>query len=166
VTARLLTWLVGGALLASSAGATPPPPPRPPPRPAPGLVAEAPKAAHVEVRILVVHATSSHNRVDARLQNLTRFLSHLRYTGYDLLQTHTAVLAVNGKQTFNIEGGLKVTVELVAKEGTRVRLHVQMMRGATKLLETTLTVNRNGTAIVAGPKHGDGILVLPLTASY
>ena len=35
-----------------------------------------------------------------------------------------------------------------------------------KLLDTTLSVNRNGTFIVAGPKHKDGVLVLPLTAKY
>ena len=128
--------------------------------------AQAPRAGKVGVRVLVVHATSAHSRVDSRLANLTRFLSHLRYTGYDLLGTHNAQLASKGKQTFSIEGGSKVTVELLSKDDRRVRLRVQMTRGSSKLLDTTLSVNRNGTFIVAGPRYRNGILVLPLTAKY
>jgi hypothetical protein len=130
------------------------------------LYAEQAKSDKVEISIRVVHATSAHSRIDPRLQNLTKYLSHLKYTGYELLQTHTAELGESGKQTFTIEGGFKVTIELLAKEDSRVRMRVVMARGSDKLLDTTLSVNRNGTFIVAGPKHQGGILVLPLTARY
>jgi hypothetical protein len=130
------------------------------------LYAEQTQSDKVELRIMVVHATSTSTKVDSRLQNLTKYLSHLKYTGYELLQTHTAELDKNGKQAFTIEGGFKVTIELLAKEETKVRMRVVMARGAEKLLDTTLSVNRNGTFIVAGPKYEGGILVLPLTARY
>jgi hypothetical protein len=130
------------------------------------LYAEQAKSDKVELSIMVVHASSTSTKVDSRLQNLTKYLSHLKYTGYELLQTHTAELGPTGKQTFTIEGGFKVTIELLAKEETKVRMRVVMSRGSEKLLDTTLSVNRNGTFIVAGPKYEGGILVLPLTARY
>jgi hypothetical protein len=142
--------------------------------PSSGLAADRPgdrfveqsKGDKVELRVMVVHATSTGSKVDSRLQNLTKYLSHLKYTSYELLQTHTAELGASGKQSFAIEGGFKVTIELLAKEQTKARMRVVMARGAEKLLDTTLSVNRNGTFIVAGPKYKGGILVLPLTARY
>lgn len=128
--------------------------------------AEQGKSDKVALRVMVVHATSEGNQVDPRLQNLTKYLSHLKYTSYELLQTHTAELGANGKQSFAIEGGFKVTIELLSKEESKARMRVVMARGAEKLLDTTLSVNRNGTFIVAGPKYKGGILVLPLTARY
>ena len=59
-----------------------------------------------------------------------------------------------------------MTIELLSKEDSKARMRVVMARGAEKLLDTTLSVNRNGTFIVAGPKYQGGILVLPLTARY
>jgi hypothetical protein len=128
--------------------------------------AEQGKSDKVALRVMVVHATSTGNKIDSRLQNLTKYLSHLKYTSYELLQTHTAELGANGKQSFAIEGGFKVTIELLSKEQSKARMRVVMARGAEKLLDTTLSVNRNGTFIVAGPKYKGGILVLPLTARY
>jgi hypothetical protein len=128
--------------------------------------AEQGKNDKVALRVMVVHATSNGNKIDARLENLTKYLSHLKYTSYELLQTHTAELGTNGKQSFNIEGGFKVTIELLSKEDSKARMRVVMARGDEKLLDTTLSVNRNGTFIVAGPKYQGGILVLPLTARY
>ena len=128
--------------------------------------AEQGKSDKVALRVMVVHATSTGNKVDPRLQNLTKYLSHLKYTSYELLQTHNAELSANGKQSFAIEGGFKVTIELLSKEDSKARMRVVMARGSEKLLDTTLSVNRNGTFIVAGPKYKGGILVLPLTAKY
>ena len=126
-----------------------------------------PMASKVDVRIMVVYATTAHSRVDPRLNSLTRYLSHLRYSGYELLQTQSAQLSVNGTQTFTIEGGRKVTVTLLSRDEERVRLRVEINASkGGKLIDTTMSINRDGTSIFAGPKHEDGILVLPLTARY
>ncbi len=125
------------------------------------------KAGKVEVRVMEVYATDSHAKVDPKLNRLTKYLTHLRYTGFELLDTHTVSLGVNGSQTFTIAGGRKMEITVLGKDERRVRMRVQVTGGkGGKLLDTTLSVNRNGTFIVAGPKHQDGVLVLPLTASY
>lgn len=164
MTRRSLVGLLFAALTLAPlvADAAPPPPPRHPP----GHLAQAGAKDKVSVRLMVVHATMNHKRVDPRLQKLTRYLSHLRYTGYDLLQIQSVDLGPKGKESFSIEGGARVEIQMLSKDEKRCRLRVQMTRGGSKLLDTTLSVNRNGTFIVAGPKHKGGILVLPLTARY
>ena len=138
---------------------------RPVPAPtAPG--AEQPVRSRVDMEIRVVYATASHNRVDSRLGSLTRYLSHLRFTGYELLDTQKAQVGLGGKATFTVEGDRKVSVSLLGRDDQRARVRVQVSGGDKQLLDTTMSVNRNGTVIVAGPKYKDGILVLPLTARY
>ncbi|RME28000.1 MAG: hypothetical protein D6798_03395 [Deltaproteobacteria bacterium] len=136
-----------------------PPPPKPP--------VSQPVKAKVDMQIRVVYATSSHSRVDPQLSSLTRYLSHLRFTGYELLDTQRAQTALGGKAQFSVVGGRKVTVTLLGRDERKARVRVQVSGARGKqLLDTTMSVNRNGTVIVAGPKYQDGILVLPLTARY
>jgi hypothetical protein len=83
------------------------------------------------------------------------------------LETRSVQLGPDGSETFTIQGGREVTITLLSRDDNRVRMRVQILAGkGGKLLDTTLSVNRNGTFIVAGPKYNQGILVLPLTASY
>lgn len=141
------------------------PPPPVPRRPPAGR--EVRRGNRVTVKVMVVYATDSTNRVDPRLGSLTRYLTHLRFSGYELLDTHVAQVAPNSTQTFSIEGNRKFEVTLLAKDANRCRVRVQVTAGrGGKLLDTTLSVNRNGTFIVAGPRYKDGILVLPLTVRY
>ena len=131
----------------------------------------APVAAHpgpgkVAVQLLVVAATDSHDGIDPRLEPLAKHLRFLRYRGYDLLNTHITEISPGGHATFAIAGGRRVTVSLLKKNPERAQFRVEMFSQGGKLLDTTLSVNRNGTFIVAGPKHKDGILILPLQVRY
>lgn len=178
---RFLTTLALLGTLSTAALAQPAPAPGPRARPVPAAPATpappatpaspaAPSsevsAGKVNVVVSVVFATNAHNRVDPRLNDLTRHLSHLRYTGYELLNTQSLSLSQDKAQSFTLEGGRKLTVTLLGRDDNKARLRVEIAGGSGKLLDTTLSVNRNGTFIVAGPKHKDGILVLPLSARY
>ncbi len=168
----LILLLAVMSLLSGSALADTPAPP-PPPRGVvtlPGAVRQstrAPRGDKISVGMMVVYATDTHSNVDERLGQLVRYFSHYRFTGYELLETRTAQLGTNDSETFSIQGGREVSITLLSKDEKRVRLRVQILasKGST-LLDTTLSVNRNGTFIVAGTKYKDGILVLPLTARY
>ena len=174
MTARLRRFVVVmlGTVALGSAFASPPTRPAPPR----GVVtfpdavqqqSRAPRGNKVTVGMMVVHATDQHSNIDQRLGSLTRYLSHMRFTGYELLETRSVQLGANGSETFTIQGGREVTITLLSRDEKRVRMRVQIQAGrGGKLLDTTLSVNRNGTFIVAGPKYNQGILVLPLTASY
>lgn len=157
--AAVMALILVGAVLSSEAMAQNRPRPIPPP-------AERAAPGKVTVKLLVVAATDSHEGVDPRLRSLAAHLGFLRYKGFDLLDTHEAEVGPGGDTTFFIVGGRRVNVALLQRTNERAQFRVQVFSQQGKLLDTTLSVNRNGTFIVAGPRHGDGILILPLQAQY
>lgn len=130
-----------------------------------GAKAKAPVNGSVDVKLMVVHAKDGDPYVDPRLKELEPHLEFLRYDRFEVLTSESAKLA--GKPaTFQVEGGRKVTVSVLSKDDKRVRLKVQMYKADKKLVDTTVSVNRGGTFVVAGPKFQGGMLLLPLTADY
>ncbi len=120
----------------------------------------------VRVKVRIVHATNAHTQIDQRLSKMARYLQNLRYSGFELLASESTDLTKNGKRTFSIAGGRKMTVNLLSKDAKRAKLRVQIHGKRGKLLDTTVSVRRNGFFVVAGPRYKDGILVLPISAKY
>lgn len=120
----------------------------------------------VRVQVLLVHATAGESYMDPALRRWGRHLRHLRYDSYKLLERRRAALLPDRGREFEILGDRRIEVTLLRKNERNARLRVQMYRRGQRLVDTTVTVNRNGTFIMAGPAHQDGILVLPITASY
>lgn len=135
-------------------------------RPASGQQQARPAAGRVAVQISVVHATDSESGIDPRLQALASSFRYFKYKGYRLLSTQDASVSVNEDHSFPIEGGRRLKVTLISKDDSRARVRVEMSGNDGKLLDTTVSINRGGTFIVAGPKFKDGILMLPVRADY
>lgn len=127
---------------------------------------EASSIRQISVEMMVVHATDSKPGVDPRLSRLSSSFKYFKYQGYWLLSTQSSSVAMGASTTFSVEGGRRVKVTLVSADESRARVRVEMSNKDGKLLDTTVSINRNGTFIVAGPKYEDGILMLPLKASY
>jgi len=124
------------------------------------------KAPAVNVQIMVVHAKEGEPYVDPKLSRLEKHLEFLRYDNFSVLDTQRSPV-VSGKATsFSIEGGRKVTINLLEKNEKEVRLRVQMFKEGKKLVDTTVRVKRGSTFVVAGPKYKGGMLLLPITANY
>lgn len=156
MTRRLaLALLLAFAPLSSFAQNRPPPPPS----------AQA-GVRQVSMELMVVHATDSRPGVDPRLASLASSFRYFKYQGYWLLSTQRSPVGVGDGATFSVEGDRRVKVTLVSVDEERARVRVEMSNRDGKLLDTTVSINRNGTFIVAGPKYQDGILMLPLRASY
>lgn len=122
--------------------------------------------SRVQLTVLVVHATDSESGVDPRLASLASSFRYFKYKGYRLLSQQSSDLAINASATYAIEGGRKVKVTLLSMDDARAKLRVEMSNEQGKVLDTTVNINRDGTFIISGPKYKDGILMLPLRASY
>jgi len=124
------------------------------------------KAPAVNVQLMVVHASEGEAYVDPQLERLEKHLQFLRYDNYRVLDVHRSPVVKGKTTTFAIEGGRKVSIDLLEKNKEEVRLRVQMFKDGKKLVDTTVRVKRGSTFVVAGPKHKGGILLLPITANY
>lgn len=139
--------------------------PRPAPRPVPAQPAPRP-AERVALQVWVVHATDAEQGVDPRLASLASSFRYLKYQGYRLLSTQSAELPIDGDATFTVEGGRRLTLTLVSADDARARVRAEMTNAEGKVLDTTVSINRDGTFVIAGPRYKDGILILPIRASY
>jgi hypothetical protein len=163
----LASLLVGFVLESGSAFAQGRPPAPAPAAPAAPAPASKPAATgKVEVQIYVVHATDSESGIDPRLSALAASFHYFKYKGYRLLSTQEADVSVGEDHSFPIEGGRRLKVTLMSRDDARARVRVEMTSSDGKLLDTTVSINRGGTFIVAGPHYEDGILMLPVRASY
>ena len=122
----------------------------------------------VDIGLLIVHASSDGNTIDPKLRNLTSHFDNYKYTSYSLIKEHNEVLKDKTEKSYPIPGNKTIiTITLLSHDETRARLKIHIMGANGKLLlDTTASVIRNGTFIVAGPKYKDGILFLPITANY
>ena len=131
-----------------------------------------PVANSVDIGLLIVHASSAGNSIDPKLRSLASHFDNYNYTSYTLIKEHNDVLIDKKEKSYPIPGNKTiVTISLLSHDETRARLKIHIMGANGKLLlDTTASVKRNGTFIVAGPKYKegnkDGILFLPITAKY
>ena len=123
-------------------------------------------ATKVQLQVLVVHATDSYEGVDPRIKALTSSFRYFKYKGYKLLSTQDAQVAINETANFPIAGGRKVKVTLLSMDEARAKLRMEINNNEGKLFDTTVNINRDGTFIITGPRYEDGILMLPVRASY
>lgn len=126
----------------------------------------AARSGKVNLQVMVIYATTAHKRVDDKLSQVTRYLNHLKYTGYELLQSESMQLGLNGNESFIMANGQQAKATVLSKDDKRVNVRLEIMKGKAKVLDTTLSVNRDGSFMVAGPRYKDGILVLSVTARY
>lgn len=150
------------------------PPPRGPagPRPggaqnvaAPARANENPAAGRVKVAMMVVYANNS-GQVDPRLRGLQQQLEMMKFTGYQVLSTHSASLGATQDQSFPIEGGRRMEVTVVSFTETQARVRIELFKGTEKTIDTTVNIRNGRTLVTGGPKYQAGSLIFPITVSY
>lgn len=122
---------------------------------------------HVRLEMMVVYGTTINSAVDPQLRPLMRYFRNYKFTGFSLLDSQQSRLYDKSAKTFSIEGNRKVTISLLSHTDQKAKLKVVVLEGKNKkILDTTININRNGTFIVAGPKHKEGVLFLPISVKY
>lgn len=129
-------------------------------------VAAAQSPASVKLRMWTVHATNAHKKTDDKLSRIAKHLKRLKYSGFSYVDAQGGTVRKDGKIQMPIPGGRSVQLTLLSKSSERARVRVRIKRKKGVLLDTTVSIRRNGFFMVAGPKHDGGVLVLPIFARY
>jgi len=130
------------------------------------LAQNAPVAGKVDVELMVVQASNDHNRVDPKLQSILKHLKFTNFKGFTHLSSERHQLAQGQDHTYTVAGGRRVKIILLARDEKRAKLRIQMFNAKNKILDTTVSVHRNKSFMVAGPRHAGGVLLLPVTPRY
>ena len=120
----------------------------------------------VKVKVWTVHATNKSEGVGQGLERISKHLGNLNYSGFSWLGKDGAPVAVKSSKKLQIGGEKAVKVTVLERNDKRARVRVHAMSPKGKLLDTTVSIRRNGFFMVAGPKHKKGVLVLPIFARY
>lgn len=107
-------------------------------------------------------ATAPDERLAAFLPKLRRLF---RYSEYTTLARYRAEVPVGSTQRWPVPGErlLEVTPDSVAQE--TVRMRVRLLRGDVSEVTMQIQASRGSPAVIGGPRHGDGVLVIILWAN-
>ena len=100
---------------------------------------------------------------------LAKFLPRLRQlTGYQQftsLERYRAEVPIGSLQQWSVPGDrtLEVTPESVS--GDTVRMRVRLLRGSVTEVTTNIQAARGNPAVIGGPRHADGVLVIIVWAN-
>ena len=126
-----------------------------------------PAGRDFEVELVVVHASNAFDAVDPKLRPVMQHLRFVKFKGFKQLSKQDASLGRGQKHTYNVAGGRKVEVQLLGRDAKAAKIRVQVFDpNGSKTLDSTLSVHRNKTFMVAGPRYDGGVLIFPLTARY
>lgn len=106
---------------------------------------------------------------DASDERLQKFLPRLRqltgYREFTSLERYRAEVPIGSRQQWPVPGDrvLEVTPEDVS--GDTVRMRVRLVRGNVTEVTTTIQAARGNPAVIGGPRHADGVLVIVVWAN-
>jgi hypothetical protein len=122
-------------------------------------------AKRVNLELMVVHANHG-QMIDPELEPIMKQLRFLKFSGFKLLAKYPTQLVVGKEATFQLVNNRKLRVQLISRDEKAAKIRIRMFSGSDKVVDTTVSIHRNRSFIVAGPKYKDGVLVLPVSVRY
>jgi RNA polymerase sigma-70 factor (ECF subfamily) len=102
-------------------------------------------------------------------QRLAAFIPKLRqlfrYREYASLERYRAEVPVGTLQTWSVPGDRRLELMPEAVVGDAVRMRVRLVRGSMTELVTDIRAARGSPAVIGGPRHGDGVLIIIVWAN-
>jgi Sigma-70, region 4 len=104
--------------------------------------------------------------VDARMQRIIPHLRSLfRYSDYTTLDRQRAEVTLGTHQRFMLPGTRQLEVVPEQLQGQSVLMRVRLFKGDLPELRTSIVAAPGAPAVLGGPAHGDGVLIIILWAN-
>lgn len=122
---------------------------------------EAAAEERVHVQVGTVFASNTGDQVDTRLESMHGQLQRVfRYTSYRLVSKDARDVSWGDPVDVALPGGRFLRVMPKSAGRDRVSLDVMLRKRSRVLMDTEFTVRPNGTVMVGGPRHEDGVLII------
>jgi len=123
--------------------------------------------AQVQTRVRVIEASNVGSVIDPSLRDLHGQLGSLfRYTSYRLLRDERINLSPNQPASVPVHQGRSIEITQVGLQANMAELRVRIKRDGADLLNTQVRLSPGRTVLIGGPKHGEGVVILALSASF
>ena len=130
------------------------------------VAAPARSQSPVSLTVQVIHASNAGTSVDPALAKIRAQLGSMKYSNYTLLETRPFGTALGAKHAMPLPGGRTLDLYPFGLSGGSLELLVTITDGSRRLLDTTFRLSNNGTILVGGPAHGDGVLLVAISGSF
>jgi hypothetical protein len=119
----------------------------------------------VEVRVDTVLASNADKDFDPALASLRRpFISLFPYSSYLLIQGEQRRVSWRREAEFMLPGGRYLIVMPRGFKDGRIMLNIMLISGTRPLVNTTMALKNHGVFLVAGPRYGEGTLIIAIGA--
>ena len=123
--------------------------------------------AQVQARVRVIQASNAGSTIDPSLRDVHDQLGSLfSFTSYRLLKDETTTLSPNRPVDIPTHPGRALEIELIRKQKDVAEFRVKIKRERTEILNTQVRLSPGRTVVIGGPKHGDGTIILAITARF
>ncbi len=123
--------------------------------------------AQVQTRLRVIEASNVGSSIDPSLRDIHDQLGSLfRYTSYRLIRDETLALSPNRTTSIAFQEGRSIEVTQIGLQKNIAELRVRITSDRTEILNTQVRLSPGRTVLIGGPKHGQGVAILALSASF
>ena len=123
--------------------------------------------AQVQTRIRVIEASNVGSSFDSSLKDVTGQLGSLfSFSSYRLLKDETVALSPSRPVSISVHPGRSLELTLIKQRRHTAEIRVQIKREGTDILDTQVRLSPGRTVSIGGPKHGQGTLLIALSASF
>ena len=128
----------------------------------------SPALAQVQTRVRVIQASNTGSTTANSLKDVHGQIGSLfNFSSYQLLKDETVTLSPNRPVEIPTHPGASLQLELTKKPKKDVaEIRVRIKRGGSEILNTLLKLSPGKTVSIGGPKHGDGTIILNITARF
>lgn len=114
----------------------------------------------------IAPAPPPETETDERLRRIVPRLRMLfRYTAYTTIDRHRWDGPLGTQQRLSIPGSRLLEVMPDRLQGRGVRMKVRVLKGEHAELQTSIVAAPGAPAVLGGPRHGDGVLIIILWAN-
>jgi len=129
-----------------------------------GLLAfgTAASAQTVTLEAILIHASDRPAALDTRLDRIEYRLRRIfQFEHYGFLNETRTLITLPSQTRVDIGHGYALDINASSRDG-RVRAEIQWYRGNQRMMSTSVSQRRNVPAILGGPPHNGGTLILVL----
>ena len=123
--------------------------------------------AQVQTRLRVFEASNVGTGIDSSLRDMgDQFKSLFSFSSYRLLKEEMLTLRPNQTVSIPIPPKREIELTLTGKQRNFAEVRVRIKQEQTDILNTQVRLSPGRTVSIGGPKHGEGVIIITLSAQF
>ena len=123
--------------------------------------------AQVQTRLRVFEASNVGTGIDSSLRDMgDQFKSLFSFSSYRLLKEEMLTLRPNQPVSIPIPPKREIELTLIGQHKNIAEMRVKIKQEQTDILNTQVRLSPGRTVSIGGPKHGEGVIIITLSAQF